>query len=276
MNETKLREELEEQLATVENRPLEDLIAEYQEIHGLKVDGDAGPVVERKLLQPRFCAVKDRLSATKCRWDATQWDGTKFKNGPIAMALLYNVVGTYPGMSPTETKATMADVMAAFPRVCAVAPVWTDDPSKANILIKVGKIDGPSSVLAWCELPCGPDTPATQLNALVDQDEPFVRQENPPNGRLDIDRIVRHEMGHGFGLDHLAEGNLMAPYYDPKIRDFQAGDIQELQLRYGPPVPVIAPTPVPPANPSASIVIDLWIPDGTGKQHWTGQLTQTV
>lgn len=270
MDETKLRELLEEYLATVEGRPLDELIAEYQEIHGLKVDGNIGPVVERKILQPRFCAVKDRLSATKCRWDHTQWDGSKWKTGkPVAMLLLYHVADVFPGMSPSETKATMADVMASFPRVCAVDPVWTDDASKANLLTKVGKIDGPSSTLAWAELPCGPDTPQTQLNSLVDKDEPFVRSADPPNGRLDIDRILRHEMAHHFGLDHLPEGNLLAPYYDQKIRDFQDGDIQELTRRYGPPVPVGAPS-VPPGNPNANAIITI------GGVKYTGELKPTI
>lgn len=252
-----------------------DLIAEFQRINGLNVDGDLGPVTERKILQPRFCGVKDNVSATRARWDHTNWDGAKWKNGvPSNMLLKYHVAAAIPTWSMQQTYDAFASALGSLSAVCAVEFVRLDTPSGANLLYKVGPIDGPSSTLAWCELPVGKDTPATQLNSLIDNGEPWINSADPPNGRLDIVRVLAHESGHGLGLEHGPEGCLLAPYYDAHVRVPQAWDITELQLRYGPHVVATPTTPPasPPANPNTKCVVDIRLPDGA---HFQGELEST-
>jgi hypothetical protein len=252
-----------------------DLIAEFQRINGLAVDGDLGPVTERKIMEPRFCGVKDNASATRARWDHTQWDGKQWKGTPTNMLLKYHVADLIPGWSVQQTNDAFATALGSLSAVCAVEFVRLDSPQGANLLYKVGNIDGPSSTLAWCELPYGPDTPAKTLNSLIDNSEPWVNSADPSNGRLDIVRVLAHESGHGLGLEHGPDGALLAPYYNAQVRTPQAWDTQELQIRYGPHVAVTPTTPpsVPPSNPNAKAIIDIRLPNGV---HYNGELEPTT
>lgn len=240
------------------------IVAGFQEANGIRPDGIIGQVTARVVERPRFCAVEDKLRAkgSRARWDHTNWDGKQWRDGkPSNMQLTYCVVGTLPNLSQTQTDAAFAEAFNYWTSVCAVVFVRTQDPARANLLCKVGKIDGASSTLAWCELPEGKDTPNTQLNSLFDSGEPWVVSADPPANRIDAVRVICHEMGHGLGLDHGPEGNLLAPYYDPHVRTPQAWDIAEVQLRYGPPVPVGSPS-APPANPNVTWTIEMRSSDG--------------
>lgn len=249
-----------------------ELVETFQENAGLKSDGIIGPVTARTVERPRMCGVPDRLRAkgSRARWDHTNWDGKQFKNGvPSNMELRYHVVGALPNLTKAQTDAAFAEGLGYWTAVCAVVFVRVDNPQSANLLYKIGKIDGPSSTLAWCELPEGKDTPNTQLNSLFDSGEPWVVSNDPPNGRIDAVRVICHETGHGIGLDHGPDGNLLAPYYDPRIRKPQAWDVAEAQVRYGPPVPVGGPS-VP---ASGKAVVEILLPSGV-KYH--GELEPTT
>lgn len=252
-----------------------DLVRRFQGIHGLKTDGFAGPVTQRFLDMPRFCGVRDRetVAGQRCRWDHTTWDGSNFSGQPTAMGLNYFVGEPAPGLTQQQTEAVAA---AAFAEIAAhgavrFTPITT--PTGANVIIKFGQIDGPSATLAYTELPCGPDTPAKLLDFLADNAEPWVDSADPPNGKIDFRRVLIHEMLHLMGLEHGPQGCIMAPYYDRSIRTMQAWDIQELQLRYGPPITAPAPPVTPPVNPLAKAVIDVLLPTGV-KYH--GELDPTT
>lgn len=249
------------------------IVAGFQEANGIAPDGVIGQVTARVVERPRFCAVEDKLRAkgSRARWDHTLWDGKQWRGTPTNMLLTYHVAGMLTNLSQTQTESAFAEALGYWTSVCAVVFVPTADPSKANLLCKVGRIDGASSTLAWCELPEGRDTPQTQLNALFDSGEPWVSSADPPANRIDAVRVICHEIGHGLGLDHGPEGNLLAPYYDPHIRAPQAWDISEAQLRYGPPVPVTptTPPPVPPANPNTKATVTVRFPNG---QTYQGEI----
>lgn len=252
-----------------------EVIEQWQAQYGLKPDGDLGPVTTRMVERPRFCGVRDRLNINGkiCRWDRAKWDGKRFTTNPPQLCIVpYFVNGKAAKLTKQQTDSAVAEAVSAFMKVSAFVYVPVDSASAANLIISFGKIDGASSVLAWCELPCGPDSEATQLKSLVDDHEPWVISANPSNGYVDIVRVIRHELAHGAGMDHIADGNLLAPYYDANIREFQAGDIKELQLRYGPPVPVTpaTPPPVPPANDKVRATV--YIP---GLGTYDGELTST-
>lgn len=230
-----------------------EIVEAWQEVQGLPSDGDIGPVTERKILQPRFCGVRDRLmiNGKICRWDHAKWDGTKFTVDPaVPCVTKYFVNGKAKKLTKQQTDNGIAEAAASFPKACALQLVQVPTTEGANLVIDFGEIDGASSVLAWCELPCGKDTTKTKLKMLVDDDEPWVISVNPNTGYIDFVRVVRHELGHFAGMDHIAAGNLLAPYYDQNIRDFQGGDVKELVKRYGPAIVLPEPTPLPPSTPN--------------------------
>lgn len=238
----------------------EEAIAVFQEVNGLAVDGDLGPITARTILAPRFCGAKDRLSATKARWDHTNWDGKKWKDGkPVNMVLKYHVTSALPGLAKAQTDEVIAKALSSWTEVCAVVFVPVPSGSDANIDFTVTKLDKSGGVLAQCELPYGKDTPATTLHCEHDSADLWSDSDAPPNGRIGARHVTCHEVGHGLGLEHLASGNLLAPYYDASIFKPQAGDIAEVVLRYGPPVPVTptTPAPIPPTNPGTKLAINL-------------------
>lgn len=243
-----------------------DLVELFQEVNGLHVDGLMGPTTARYIERPRFCGVKDRLvldASQKCRWDHTTWDGKQFRGQPAAMPLGVHLTGTLPGLTTAQTNECVDFACNCWNAVCAVNMVRVGSAGQANLVLDVERIDGPAGTLAWQELPCGQDSPSTKRTGRYDAGESGTFAENPAQGKVDWGRIMAHELGHGIGLDHLAEGCLLAPYYDRSIRVPQEGDIKEARLRYGPPVTVV-PTPTP--GPKATCEVLLL--DGT-KYHGT-------
>lgn len=240
----------------------EEVIETFQRARGINPDGKLGQVTMREAERPRMCAVPDRIAMSakdKCRWDHSAL------GKGVNMELRYHVVGSLPSLSKAQTDDAFAEALSYWTAVCAIVFTPVDEPTKANLLCKVGKIDGPSSTLAWCELPCGKDSTSTQLNSLFDSGEPWVISADPPSARIDAVRVICHEMGHGIGLDHGPDGNLLAPYYDKTIRKPQSWDIAEAQLRYGKPVPIVGhpSTPVPPLNPNLQATCTVRFTDGS-------------
>ncbi|HTM53835.1 MAG TPA: matrixin family metalloprotease [Pirellulales bacterium] len=244
----------------------EEIVAGFQSTHGLVADGVIGPVTARVAERPRMCGVVDRISGTMARWDFTAWDGTRWIGDPANIVLRYFITAAVPGWSMEQTKTALATALTLLTADCAVDFVAAAQANDANILYNIGAIDGPSSTLAWCELPYGPQTKTSQLKSLTDSSEPWVNSADPPNGRLDVVRVWCHESGHGLGLEHGPEGCLMAPYYDPTIRSPQAWDKDQLKTRYGPRVPGAVPIPVP---TTGKVIVDALDPSGT---RWHGEL----
>lgn len=120
----------------------------------------------------------------------------------------------------------------------------------ANILYTIERLDGPSGVLADARLPVGNVTPDTQLPVRFDDSEGWTLAEKPGQGEIGAYPVGLHESLHTLGLGHkptnIREPALIAPVYNPLIRNLQAADIGELQRRYGKPVIVKPPPPTMP------------------------------
>lgn len=211
--------------AAIETLTQDKLNAILSEFHAF-----AGKPAADDELERRFCALPDRaaLRTSICKWPHTKITWT------LSGGLL-------PGVSERTTLDAFREAWESWRRVCGIEPVYVQSP-RPNVLSTTGAIDGPGRTLAWSELPCGVQASAT-LTQKYDNREPW-----------DADMLLAvpcHEIGHALGLDHLAAGNLLAPFYDSRIKAPQAGDIAEAQKRYGPPIIV----PPPPVEPGAEMVI---------------------
>lgn len=173
-----------------------------------------------------FCnvplAVAGDRGAGLCQW-------------PMGHNLTWCVIETIPGFTIEELAAVCADAWKSWDGVCGITITRVTNPATANILIGTRRIDGPMGVLAEAELPCGNIRPNSQLRVWIDNSDRFVRAANPPAGKIDLLRVIRHEFGHSLGIGHNANGvtdSLMDPTVS-HIVELQSWDIEQAVLRYG-------------------------------------------
>lgn len=169
--------------------------------------------------------------------------------------LSVSVAGDLPTLSRAEFTGAVKQALDSWANVCPLKFfISSDNP---DIIITTGKIDGPSKVLAWSELPDGSDR---MLRQRYDTSERFVIAVNPAMNTIDIVAVLTHELGHALGLDHAPQGSpdLMAPIYQPGRREPQDGDIARIQKLYGKPQPNNPPT----GNPNDPIIIKIFLDAG--------------
>lgn len=181
----------------------------------------------------RVCGVPDHLGqGDNCRWP----------DGDIRWA----VQRLIPGVTLEQFETTLASVYAHLAEHCGITPRKVEQVRDARIASGSEKIDGPSNVLAWSELPCGNKQQC--LQAYDSSEQWSVAKQD---GKIWLWMVVLHEVMHALGVPHAPAGvtAVIAPTYNPKLAGLQSYDIQQLQKRYGP--PKAAPTtPTTPTNPT--------------------------
>jgi len=179
----------------------------------------------------QLCAVPDSLGSMACLWPFL--DVNVFAEGMAG---------------PADLAEAAAQAIKAWNDVCGIRLRLVSNRSQAHIVVTTAVLDGAGRVLADSELPCG-FTPNQwrPLKQRYDTGEAWVISVNPPSNRIDLARVMTHELGHAIGVGHINDGNLMAPTYSSQIRLPQRGDIAEVRGRYGLPTPTV-PT-LPPVNP---------------------------
>ena len=182
-------------------------------------------------VQPLFCAqpaiapFRDRI----CKWPDAN--------------VTWHAAGALNGIGAADFKAAAEEAFGYWAAVCGIRPAYTANDRTANILMHSANLGGPGGTLADSMLPCGLTANNKQMEQRYDG-ENWAIGETVPNGKIDLVRVICHELGHAIGSDHISAGNLLAPTYNPRVRRPQSGDVAEMVKRYGPPV-VAPPTPPP-------------------------------
>lgn len=184
----------------------------------------------------KFCALPDDVLGARdgdlCRWT---------KKEPLT----YFFAEEWGVLPMADVKRSFRMAFDMWEKVCNIK-FKEVERAPADISIYSRNMGGPGGVLAEAQLQCPPGNRA--LWTRFDKTENWIIAINPPNDRIDLTRVVAHEVAHIMGIPHIGTGNLLAPTYSSRIREPQAGDIAEAVARYGLPVPV--DTPAPPTEPS--------------------------
>lgn len=224
-----------------------DGVSKFQEIAGLKVDGDLGPKTLSAMNWPR-CGVKDfglKLDVEPLKWGIS--------------TLRYYIEARDTDLSVDVWDATIAKSFNNWSKVAKLTFIRVDSKSEAHLICSAGSsrsdgFDGPNGTLAWAQLPPS-NTYTGQLLTKVDRGETWI-VISTQNGIL-LENVLSHEFGHLLGLDHSSKnGALMAPFYNPSIAVPQmVDDIPRIQALYGAaaPLPPVPPTP----TPSGELVITI-------------------
>lgn len=183
------------------------------------------------------------------------------------------------GLSDMDVKDVITEALKEISGCCDVTHEYVANASRANFNIITRRLDGPSGVLADCQIPVGNvSVGGTTLVMRLDDSEAWGVYKNPPQGKIDLYRVILHEFEHGHGLGHKpANVNapaLIAPMYSPTMRNLQAADVAELQRRYGPAKAKPAPQQpaVPPASGDKLVVEELRISVGGKRFKLSGSV----
>ena len=162
----------------------------------------------------------------------------------------------HPRIPRDSIRRSVADAMAMWARCGDVNAREAESEQQADFVVQVTSIDGPQGVLADCMLP-GPPVQICRM----DKAEMLTIQLGPnvSQGLIDADRMLRHEIGHFWGLGHhpRGTGGLMDPVYSLKIWDAQSADIEAFRELYGEPVQIpTPPTAGQPGEPYYTVMFD--------------------
>lgn len=208
----------EEAALKTDSLGLQDMVGLYCHSHGIQLwefEGHIGT--------PRICGLPDvmELGSEPCQFRT--------------LDVKWFIAACPPQVDPLALQQACEAAAAKWMAVCGIR--WTQalDRTQANLIITTAGIDGPSRVLADCELPCNGKRVVTMR---LDSGERWTA--------IMLGNVILHEMGHAQGLPHSEDGGVMDAYYrESATKPVGAQELAWMTSRYGPP----SQTPTPPANP---------------------------
>lgn len=211
-------------------------IVQYLLRHGLPpTSPDAPADAMRHILTTPRCALPDVQPArpSLCRWEKS-------------------TLRVFPGNAPSSVLASRWETvwikgLAPWEAVCGIDFTLVGSRAEADIWATSQRIDGPGSILAWSEMPCGAGgRPLEQRYDAADRWDQY--------GDDYLAAVITHEVGHAIGFDHSSSNSdIMWPTMRSGKYTLGPGDIAGAVQRYGPatnppvpPVPDPIPIPIPP------------------------------
>lgn len=182
----------------------------------------------------RICAVEDSMGVGEmCRWPSPD--------------ISWGIKSTLPGLAVDAYRSHIELAWSWWSAVCGIRPKFVSS-GIANVVVDIQQ-GQPGGVLADMQLPCGVQNMQVSLRMRVDISEPWVVAENPPQDKVDLIRVLCHELGHALGMPHIGGEALMAPVYSLAVRRPKDADIAMGVARYGMPSPTLPPpNPTPPPS----------------------------
>lgn len=217
--------------------------ADLAALYGLRSVTDGGMV---------FCGVSEEAFAIN--GVTYQWP----RGSKLTWGIAFSRLGD---LSDMDCKDAIALALREISECCDVTHEYVKNANAANLKIISQRLDGPSGVLADCQIPVGNvHSDSTQLLMRFDDSERYGLFSNPPSHGIDFYRVFLHEAEHFHGLGHkpasVMEPALIAPTYNTRIRNLQQADIAELVRRYGPQKSKPAPQPQPPSGKAVTVTVE--------------------
>ena len=163
---------------------------------------------------------------------------------------------TLPKWQRDDVRACLVNAASCWPTVAGVTAEEVTSEGQADLIIRCVNLGGPYGVLADCELP----GPKVQHMRLDTSEEWTVKLgADVPQNMIDLNRVVRHEWGHYWGMGHAPQGspNLMAPTYSRSIWEPKSWEIQQMTKAYGQPKapPPDLPPPTTPGGDEPDLMV---------------------
>lgn len=223
-------------LDTLAEIELGDIIAAlklFQTLFGLKDTGSPDPAT-LKVMEKSRCGAPDAHEDSNDSYRRVRAFGVNNKQRWQKRGLKYYVERYVSGVPRKTQDSIFAEGFWQWCRHGNIEALRTGNKREADILVSTGagprsNFDGPGGTLAWAFLPDGSDK---QLVMRFDESEQWIAKPGKM-GTL-LPNVLKHEIGHLFGLDHsYAKGSLMAPYYDAHHANPGDPDVQTFQAIYG-------------------------------------------
>ncbi len=239
-------------------------VISFQQKHNIPETGFLDIKTSNEMLKPRCGVSEDQLMLA-----ASQiWKWNNFVNGYCEIQYyIHPDVAEMLKMKPEEFEAIVRESFEySWCQHTNLNLQRTFSPGTRWCINMYGKkLDGPSSVLAQCQLPAD-GVSACRLD--VDITETYVKTLNPQVRGILLKNVLTHEIGHGLGLSHSVKSTaLMAPTYSEGVKEpVDNDDIPRVQLRYNqkratplapftPTIPSSPPTPSDPKPPEFPIEV---------------------
>jgi len=224
---------------------IQDAVKVFQEDNGIIPNGDIGPKTAGRMLVPRCGVTEDKMVQSASNlWHWDRKVGEYYQVDYFIHPGLSEMLHMEQGLFDKIIKRCFETDWCKHSNLNLTRV--SSEKEKYCINVYGNRLDGPSSILAQCELPVDG---VRSCKMELDISERWVYEVAPSTMGIVLANVVNHELGHGLGLVHSrVKAALMAPSYSSSVQlPNMTDDIPRLQARYDgsriKPIPTETPNP---------------------------------